>query len=55
MCCWGVGDQVHLSTGVVGADRRYVIAVASMQPVDEAAARNTVTKVLKTVFPGGRI
>ncbi len=55
MCCWGVGDQVHLSTGVVGADRRYVIAVASMQPVDEAAARNTVTQALKTVFPGGRI
>ena len=55
MCCWGVGEQVHLSTGVVGADRRYVIAVASMQPVDEAAARNTVTQVVKTVFPGGRI
>lgn len=55
MCCWGVGDQVHLSTGVVGPDRRYVIAVASMQPVDEAAARNTVTQAIKTVFPGGRI
>ncbi len=55
MCCWGVGAQVHLSTGVVGADRRYVIAVASMQPVDGAAARNTVTQALKTVFPGGRI
>jgi hypothetical protein len=55
MCCWGVDDQVHLSTGVVGPDRRYVIAVASMQPVDEAAARNTVTQALKTVFPGGRI
>jgi hypothetical protein len=55
MCCWGVGDQVHLSTGVVGKDRRYVIAVASMQPVDEAAARNTVTQTLKAVFPGGQI
>jgi hypothetical protein len=55
MCCWGVGDQVHLSTGVVGPDRRYVIAVASMQPVDEASARNTVTQALRTVFPGGRI
>lgn len=55
MCCWGVGDQVHLSTGVVGAERQYVIAVASMQPVDETAARNTVTQALKTVFPGGRI
>jgi len=55
MCCWGVGDQVHLSTGVVGKERQYVIAVASMQPVDEAAARNTVTQALKTVFPGGRV
>lgn len=55
MCCWGVGDQVHLSTGVVGKDRRYVIAIASMQPVDEAAARNTITQALRTVFPGGRI
>jgi len=55
MCCWGVGDQVHLSTGVVGHDRRYVIAVASMQAVDEAAARNTVTQALRTVFPAGRI
>ena len=24
MCCWGPNDQVHLSTGVVGPDRRYV-------------------------------
>ncbi len=55
MCCWGVADQVHLSTGVVGADRRYVIAVASMQPVDEATARKAVTQAIKTVFPAGRI
>lgn len=55
MCCWGPMNQVHLSTGVVGRDRRYVVAVASMQPVDEAAARNTVTQALKTIFPGGRI
>lgn len=55
MCCWGVDDQVHVSTGVVGPDRRYVVAVASLQPVDEAAARNTLTQVLKTVFPGGQI
>jgi hypothetical protein len=55
MCCWGPDNQVHLSTGVVGPDRRYVVAVASMQPVDEATARNTVTQVLKTMFPGGQI
>ena len=55
MCCWGPANQVHLSTGVVGPDRRYVVAIASMQPVDEASARNTVTQALKTVFPGGQI
>ncbi|MFM9033794.1 MAG: hypothetical protein ACKOQ4_05840 [Mycobacterium sp.] len=55
MCCWGLGNQVHLSTGVVGRDRRYVIAIASMQPVDEATARDTITAALKTMFPRGRI
>lgn len=54
MCCWDGPNQVHMSTGVVGADRRYVIAVASMQPVDEAAARTTLTDAVKTMFPGGR-
>jgi hypothetical protein len=44
-----------MSTGVIGADRRYVIAMGSMQPVGEAAARNTMTQTLKTMFPGGRI
>jgi len=55
MCCWGPANQVHLSTGVVGPDWRYVVAVASLQPVDEATARNTVTQALKTMFPGGQI
>ena len=55
MCCWNGPNQLHMSTGVVGADRRYVIAIGSMQPVDEATARDTVTQALKTMFPGGRI
>lgn len=55
MCCWNGPNQVHLSTGVAGADRRFAIAIASMQPVDEATARDTITEVLKTMFPGGRI
>lgn len=55
MCCWNGPNWLHLSTGVIGADRRYVMAVASMQPVDDATARNTVTKALKTMFPAGRI
>lgn len=55
MCCWNGPNQVHLSTGVAGTDRRFAIAIASMQPVDEATARDTITEVLKTMFPGGRI
>ena len=55
MCCWDGPNQLHMSTGVIGADSRYVIAIGSMQPVDEATARNTVTQVLRTMFPGGRI
>ena len=55
MCCWNGPNWLHLSTGVIGSDRRYVIAVGSMQPVDDATARETVTKALKTRFPQGRI
>jgi hypothetical protein len=55
MCCWGGPNWVHVSSGVIGKDRRYVIAIAAMQPVDEVVARNTITQAIKTMFPGGRI
>ena len=55
MCCWNGDNWLHMSTGVVGNDRRYVIAIGSMQPVDDATARNTITETLKKIFPGGRI
>ncbi|MBJ7400966.1 hypothetical protein [Mycolicibacterium sp.] len=55
MCCWNGPNWLHMSTGVIGADRRYVIAMGSMQPVDDATARNTMTETIKTMFPGGRI
>ncbi|HEX2212209.1 MAG TPA: hypothetical protein VHH12_01850 [Mycobacterium sp.] len=54
-CCWNGANQLHMSTGVVGPDRRYVMAIGSLQPVSEAAARNTMTQAVKTMFPGGRI
>jgi hypothetical protein len=54
-CCWNGGNWVHWSTGVIGLDRRYVMAIASMQPVDDVTARNTITQAVKTMFPGGRI
>jgi hypothetical protein len=55
MCCWNGGNWMHMSTGVIGADRRYVMAIGSMQPTDDSTARNTITQAVKTMFPGGRI
>jgi hypothetical protein len=54
-CCWNGPNQLHMSTGVVGADRRYVVAIGALQPTSEAVARDTLTQVVKTMFPGGRI
>jgi hypothetical protein len=54
MCCVG-SDWMHLSTGIIGADHRYVMAIASDQPAGAEAARATITQAVKTMFPGGRI
>lgn len=54
MCCIGA-DWMHLSTGFVGADRRYIMVIESLQPSDDATARDTITQAVKTIFPNGRI
>jgi hypothetical protein len=54
-CCWNGANQLHVSTGAIGADRRYVMAIGSLEPDDAAAARDTVTQAVKTMFPGGKI
>jgi hypothetical protein len=54
MCCIG-SAWVHLSTGLIGADRRYVMVVQSLQTSDDATARETITHAVKTIFPNGRI
>jgi hypothetical protein len=54
MCCIG-SDWMHLSTGVIGADRRYIMVVESLQPSDDVTARQTITRAVKTMFPTGRI
>jgi hypothetical protein len=54
MCCIGA-DWMHLSTGVIGADRRYIMVIESLQPSDDATARDTITQAVKTIFPNGRI
>ncbi|MCA2243921.1 hypothetical protein JF781_16275 [Mycobacterium sp. WUMAC-067] len=54
MCCIG-SDWMHLSTGVIGADHRYIMVVQSLQPSDDATARDTITRAVKAIFPEGRI
>jgi hypothetical protein len=54
MCCIG-SAWVHLSTGVIGADHRYVMVVQSLQTSDDTTARDTITRAVKTIFPNGRI
>ena len=54
MCCVG-SDWMHLSTGIIGSDRRYVMAIASDQPASAEGARATITQAVKTMFPGGKI
>src|SRR5258705_555032 len=55
MCCWNGGNWMHMSTGVIGPDRRYVVAIRLIQTADDVSARNTITQAVKTTFPGGRI
>jgi hypothetical protein len=52
---WNGDNWMHISTGVIGSDRRYVMAIGSLQPTDGATARATITDAVKTMFPGGRI
>ncbi|AOW92364.1 hypothetical protein BFN03_05610 [Rhodococcus sp. WMMA185] len=75
MCCVA-SRWIHLSTGVIGEDNRYVLAVASRENItygngqqgypdtsytdasgDASAihARDTVTDVVRTLFPTGSI
>jgi hypothetical protein len=54
MCCIG-SDWMHLSTGIIGADHRFVMAIASDQTASADVARATITQAVKTMFPGGRI
>jgi hypothetical protein len=54
MCCIG-SAWMHLSTGVIGADRRYAMVVQSLQTSDDVTARETITRAVKTIFPHGRI
>ena len=54
-CCWSGGNQLHVTTGIIGPDRRYVMAIGSLDPTGAAAARENMTQAVKTMFPGGKI
>lgn len=54
-CCWSGANQLHVSTGVIGSDRRYVMAISSLDPTSDSAARARMTEVVKEMFPGGKI
>lgn len=54
MCCIG-SDWMHLSTGVIGPDRRFVMVIGALQPTDSSTARETITDAVKTMFPDGHI
>ncbi|BBY28565.1 serine hydrolase [Mycolicibacterium sediminis] len=54
-CCWNGGNQLHVTTGVIGPDRRYVMVIGSQDPTGAAAARENMTQAVKTIFPGGKI
>jgi hypothetical protein len=54
MCCIG-SSWMHLSTGVIGPDSRYIMVIESLQPDNDTAARATITRAVKTMFPDGRI
>lgn len=54
MCCVS-GAWMHLSTGLVGADRRFIMVVSSLQTANEATARDTLTRAVSTMFPGGHV
>ncbi|TFV55156.1 hypothetical protein E4P42_23695 [Mycobacterium sp. PS03-16] len=54
MCCIG-SDWMHLSSGIIGADRRYIMVIESEQPTGAEAARAAITEAVRTMFPEGRI
>jgi hypothetical protein len=54
-CCWDGDNQLHVSTGAIGPDHRYVVVISSLESDDAADARETVTQAVKTMFPGGTI
>ncbi|CAN5441047.1 LppW family protein [soil metagenome] len=54
-CCWSGANQLHVSSGIIGSDRRYVMVISSLDPTDAATAREDITQAVSTMFPSGKI
>jgi Beta-lactamase enzyme family len=54
-CCWNGANQLHVTTGIIGPDHRYVMVISSLDPTDAADARQDMTQAVKTMFPAGKI
>ncbi|MBB3678243.1 serine hydrolase [Modestobacter versicolor] len=54
MCCQESQRRLH-TTGILGADNRFLVAVLSQAPQSRSYAYSgeTVTRVVQTLFPGG--
>jgi hypothetical protein len=41
-CCCNGANQLPVSTGTIGTERRYVMAISSLEPDNAAGARETI-------------
>ena len=46
--------SMHLSTGLIGAQHRYLMMIKSQQLADEETARDTITRAVNRMLPGRR-
>lgn len=54
-CCWNGGNQLHVSSGTIGPDHRYVMVISSLDPTSEATARANITQAVQKIFPDGKV
>ena len=55
LCCWNGADWMHLSTGVIGPDRRYVMAISSLQPATTPPPARRSRRPSRRCSPAGEI
>ena len=53
-CCWNGANQLHVSTGVIGPDRRYVMAMSSLDPTTKPRRAPPSPRRSRRCSPAGR-